>query len=65
MHAYWGGEKRVQGKSPLGRTRRRWRDNIRMDLQGEERGGLNWIELALDRERWRIIVYFVLNLGVQ
>ena len=45
-----------EGKRPLGRPRRRWKYNIKMDLQevGEGRG--DWIELALDRDRWRALV---------
>ena len=45
-----------EGKSPLGRPRRRWEDNIKMDLQ--EVGGVrgDWMELAQDRDRWRAIV---------
>ena len=45
-----------EGKKPLGRPRRRWEDNIKMDLQevGVRRG--NWMELAHDRDRWRELV---------
>ena len=45
-----------EGKRPLGRPRRRWEDNIKMDLQviGEDRG--DWMELAQDRDRWRALV---------
>ena len=42
-------------KRPLGRPRRRWEDNIKMDLQ-EVRGGGDWMELAQDRDRWRALV---------
>ena len=51
-------------KSPLGRTRRRWEDNIKMDLQevGGSRG--DWMELAQDRDRWRALVRTVMNLRV-
>ena len=45
-----------EGKRPLGRTRRRWEDNITMDLQEVGRGGMDWIELAQDRDRWRALV---------
>ena len=53
-----------EGKRPLGRPRTRWKDNIKMDLQEIERGGMNWIDLARDRERWRALVNAVMNLGV-
>jgi hypothetical protein len=43
-----------EGKPPLGRPRRRWEDNIKMDLQ-EVGWGMNWIELAQDRDRWRLL----------
>ena len=53
-----------EGKSPLGRTRLRWEENIKMDLQ-EVRGGCgDWMELAQDRDRWRALVSTVMNLGV-
>jgi 3-oxoacyl-ACP reductase-like protein len=42
-----------EGKRPLGRSRRRWEDNIKMDLQELGCAGMNWIELAQDRDRWR------------
>jgi len=49
-----GGEPEV--KRPLGRPRRRWEDNIKMDLQEGECGSMDWIELAQDRDRWRALV---------
>jgi hypothetical protein len=52
------------GKSPLGRPRRSWVDNIRMDLGEEGWGGVDWIDLAQDRNRWRALVNSVLNLRV-
>ena len=53
-----------EGKRPLGRPRRRWEDNIKMDLQ-EMRGGCgDWMELAQDRDRCRALVSTVMNLGV-
>jgi len=42
-----------EGKRPLGRPRRRWEDNIMIDLQEGGCGGMDWIELAPDRNRWR------------
>jgi hypothetical protein len=45
-----------EGKRPLGRPRRRWEDNIKMDLQEVGCGGVDWIELAQDRDRWRALV---------
>jgi len=53
-----------EGKRPLGRPRRRWVDNIRMDLQQVGCGGMDWIELAQDRDRWRALVNDVMNLRV-
>ena len=51
-------------KRPPGRPRRRWEDNIKMDLQ-EVRGGCeDWMELAEDRDRWRALVSTVMNLRV-
>ena len=52
-----------EGKSPLGRPRRRWEDNIKMDLQ-EVGGGGDWMELAQDTYRWRALVNTVMNLRV-
>ena len=51
-------------KGPLWRPRRRWEDNIKMDLQEVGCGGKNWIELAQDSDRWRALVNAVMNLGV-
>ena len=53
-----------EGKRPLGRTRRRWEDNIKMDLQVVGCWGMDWIELAEDWNRWPALVNAVLNLGV-
>ena len=53
-----------EGKRPLGRPRRRWEDNIKMDLQEVGCGGVNWIELAQDRDRWRALVNAVMGLRV-
>jgi hypothetical protein len=52
-------------KEPLGRPWRRWEDNIRMDPQEVGYGGMDWIGLAQDRDKWRAIVNAVTNLGVQ
>ena len=50
-----------EGKRPLGRPRRRWEDNIKTGLQEVGCGGVDWIELAQDRERWRPLVNAVMN----
>jgi hypothetical protein len=55
---------RPEGRQPLGRPRRRWEDNIKMDLREVEWGGMNWIELAQDRDRWRALLNAVMNLRV-
>jgi hypothetical protein len=66
---YGEGERRVGvsggkpgGKRPLGRPRRRWEDNIKMELQGVGYVVLDWIEFAQDRDRWRALVNAVMNL---
>ena len=51
-------------KRPLGRPRIRWEDNIKMDLQEVGGGVMDWIELAEDSERWRILVNAVINFRV-
>jgi hypothetical protein len=51
-----------EGKKPVGIPRRRWEDNIKMDLQEMECGGMDWIELAQDRDRLRALVNAVMNL---
>jgi hypothetical protein len=53
-----------EGKRPLGRPTRRWMDNVNMDLVEIELGGVDWIGLAQDRERWRALVKAVMNLRV-
>jgi len=55
---------KLEGKRTLGRPRRRWVDNIRMDLQELGRGYMDWIGLAKDRDRWRTLVSAVMNLRV-
>jgi len=63
MHTWlwWG---RPDGKRPLGRPRRRWEDNIKMDLQKVGWKGKDWIDLAQDSDRWRALVNVVMNLRV-
>jgi len=51
-----------EGKRPLGRPRRRWEDNIKMDFEEGGCGGMDWMELAEDRDRWRVLVSAVRNL---
>jgi hypothetical protein len=53
-----------EGKRPLGRPRRRWEDNVRMDLQEVGCGREDWIGLAQDRDRWRALVSAVRNLRI-
>jgi len=53
-----------EGKRPLGRPRRRWEDNIEMDLQELGCCGMEWIDLAQDRDRWRARVNSVMNIWV-
>ena len=55
----FGGE--TSGKEPLGRPRRRWKNNIKMDLQEVGCEGMDWIELAGDRDRWRALMNAVMN----
>jgi len=70
MWRVWGrGVHRVlvgkpEGKRPLGRPRRRWEDNIKMNLQEVGGGCGNWMELAQDTDRWRALVNTVMNLRV-
>ena len=53
-----------EGKSSLGRSRRGWEDNIKMDLQEVGRGVMDWTDLAQGRDRWRALVNAVMNLQV-
>jgi hypothetical protein len=50
-----------EGKKPLGRPRRRWASNIKMDLRKIGWGGMDWIGLAQDRDQWRALVNTVMN----
>ena len=50
-----------EGKIILGRPRRRWEDNIKIDVQQVGCGGMDWIELAQDRDRWRTLLNVVMN----
>jgi hypothetical protein len=68
---YWEGRAvyrvlvgKFEGKRPLERPMRRWVDNINVDLQEVGCGGINWIELARDRDRWQALVNAVMNLRV-
>jgi hypothetical protein len=53
-----------EGKKPLGRPRRRWEDNIRIDLREIEWDGMDWIDLAQDRDQWRALLNTVMNLRI-
>ena len=55
---------RPEGKRPLGRPRPRWEDNIKMDLQEVGCGGMDWIVLAQDTDRWQALVNAVMNVRV-
>ena len=55
---------RPDGKRPLGRPRRRWEDNIKIDLEEVGRGCGDWMGLAQDRDRWRALVSTVMDFGV-
>jgi hypothetical protein len=55
---------KLEGKKPLGRPRRRWVDNITMDLRAIGWVGMEWIDLAQDRDQWRALVNTVMNLRV-
>jgi PAS domain-containing protein len=55
---------RPEGRRPLGRPRRRWENNIKMDLREREFGDVDWIHWAQDRDKWRALVKTVMNLRV-
>ena len=61
---YRAGSLTAVNREPLGRPRRRWEDNIKMDLQEVGGGCGDWMELAQDRDRWRALVSTVMNLRV-
>jgi hypothetical protein len=63
MHIEFLGGK-PEGKRPLGRTRCKWKDNIKMDLREVGWGDMDWIHLAQDRDHWRDFVNTVMNLQV-
>ena len=56
--------RKPEGRRPLGRPRRRWEENIRMDLREVGCGCVDWMELAQDRDRWSVLVSSVMNLRV-
>jgi hypothetical protein len=62
VYRVWVGN--PEGKRPLGRSRRRWGDNIKADTQEVGCSGTDWIELAQDRDRWRAHVNAVMDLRV-
>jgi hypothetical protein len=53
-----------EGKRPLGRPRRRWVDNIKIDLREIDWGGMDWNDLAEDKDRWRAFISTAINLRV-
>jgi hypothetical protein len=55
--------RRPEGKRPLGRPRRRWEDNIKIHFRQVVWEGVDWIDLAQDRDSWRAVVKGVINLG--
>jgi hypothetical protein len=64
IHSYYWLILFIEGKRPLGRPRRRWEDNMGMNLQEVGCGGMDWIELAQDRDKWRAILNAIINLRV-
>jgi hypothetical protein len=64
MNAYKILVGKPEEKRPLGRTSRRWVNNIKMDLRELRWRGMDWIDLAQDRDQWRVLVNTVMNLRV-
>jgi hypothetical protein len=64
MHIGYWWERQKERKRPLGRPRRRWIDNIKIDLRERGWDGIDWIDLAQDRDQWRALVNTVMNLRV-
>jgi len=62
IYRFWVGK--PEGKRPLGRPRRGWEDNIKMDLQEVGCGSMDWIDRPQDRDRWQALVSAVMNLRV-
>ena len=56
--------RKPEGKRPLGRPRRKWKNNIKMDLQEVGYEGMDWIDVAQDRDRWRTLANVVMKLWV-
>jgi len=61
VYSFLAGKSEV--KRPLRKTRRRWEDDVKMDLQEVGCGGMDWTELAPDRDSWWVLVNAVMNLG--
>jgi len=64
ISAYRVWVRRPEGNRSLGRPRHRWKDNIKMDLQEVGCGGMDWIELAENRDRWWVLANAVMNIRV-
>jgi hypothetical protein len=62
--AYKGLVGKPEGQRPCGRPRRRWEDNIKMDIQEVRWVGMDWIDMAWDRDRWRALINVAMNLRV-
>jgi hypothetical protein len=63
-NAYWILVGKLEGKRPLGRRRRRWMNNDKMDLRKIVWDGMDWIDLAQDRDQWEALVNTIMNLRV-